>query len=188
VVAAVRSTSGIGVAEPASFIRTTYGLGERAKTASIRTTYGIGELNANAGIRTSYGSGFVSIAAGAPTVVAGPAQTVFAGALVQLVASIVLSGGATLTSITWRLVTRDVGAPLPTLSATNVQNPTVQAVPAMKAYSMTFGVTAKDSLGRTSAESLVVITVHRAERARATTSGFTRPIATGKARLSGGWG
>lgn len=184
----VRTTSGVGIAAPASFIRTTYGIGERNRTATVRSTYGVGQLAAAAGIRTSYGNGFVPVAAGAPLVVAGPAQSVPAGALIQLVASATATPPSTIASYAWRLVTRDTGAPLPVLSDAAAQNPTVQAVPAMKAYGMTFGVVVTDSVGRKSPESLVVISVHRAERARATASGFTLPIAAGRARVSGGWG
>lgn len=181
----VRSTSGLGVAAPSTFVRSTYGLGIRDKTNSVRSTYGLGQLTPSAGVRSTSGTGFVAIAAGAPLVVTGPAQSVPAGFLVQLTAIATAGGGATIAGYTWRLVTRDVGAPLPTLSATNVQNPRFGAVPSLKQYTVTFGVTATDSVGRKSAEALVVVTVHRAERVRATAGGWNRPVAIGHATALG---
>lgn len=115
----------------------------------------------------------VAIAAGAPIAAAGPAQRVSAGGRVQLTVSYVLSAGVVLQSITWRLVTRPSGAPLPVLSATNVQSPTLYAPLDQTERTYVFGVTVKDSANRTSAEGLVSITVEEPDYLLATRAGWS---------------
>lgn len=182
---AVRSTSGLGIAEPNSGVRSTYGLGERDKTSSVRSTYGLGQLSPNNGVRSTSGTGFVAIAGSAPTVAASGPLAVHAGTSIPLGASATAAPPSTVASYRWRIVSRSTGAPALALSATNVQAPTLLAVPSLASYTVAVGVVATDSTGRASSESVITITVRRAERVKATTAGWTLPVATGKATAAG---
>jgi hypothetical protein len=182
----IRSTSGIAVATPSGFVRSTYGLGERNRSASIRSTSGVGSMGAQAGLRATSGQGFFLSPAGSPTVAATAAQLeVPSGALVLLRASAVPTSPATIVSYAWRVVSRSVGAPLVTLPDTTSQNPTFNAPPAIAEYTVTLGVTVHDSVGRVSPEATVTVTVRRANRIKATSGGWTLPVARAKATAAG---
>lgn len=130
-------------------------------------------VRVRAQIRTM--SAGVALAAGAPVVAATAGGTFGAGTTRHLTATAKTSGGATMTSWTWRLISRSAGAPLPVLSASNVQSPTYTAPPDDIDQTYVWGVMGRDSANRQSAEAIVTDVVEAADYLLATAAGWSMP-------------
>jgi hypothetical protein len=122
-------------------------------------------------------SGVVSATANAPILAPGPAQTVGPGARVQLTASALPLTGSTLATWEWRVIDKSTPFGIPVLNDETTGNPWFYAPMTSTEATYTFGVKVTDSMGRTSGEGTVVISVDRPTVFLPSPTGWNAPVA-----------
>lgn len=170
-------TSLMGIVSERSGARLTTIMGVTASRKAARLTYVGGITDAVTSARLTHLSGVVSATANAPILSPGPAQNVGPGARVQLTASAFPMTGSTLASWAWRLVDKSTAEGVPFLFDDDTANPYFYAPLTATAATYTFGVKATDSLGRTSGEGTVAISVDKPTVFMPSPTGWNAPVA-----------